>query len=536
MHAEHDPRARHPRASPTRPYSNVTISTDVPRAAVQLHARAPRAVPRRRGREALPARLPAQRRSRAQLFGTVARDPPTGSSRTQALPRRRARARGSARAASRRTTTVPARQGRLHEGRRQRARQPRPARAMHGPGRRDRARPRRATPERILPAPELLGPDEELVAGRRPVEEVFAAGRVAHRLLVVPQRRNALEQLVLHATRLRIPIVEVEGGSLTAIAGFDGHQGVALVVEPRASPRSPTCSPEPRSAARRRSCSSSIRSRIRRTSARCCAAPRRPASTAWSSRPGGSAALRGGGQGIGRSDRASPPVPGRRPAGRPRRPPRPRPADRRIRGGRAADRPSDRPARTAGHRRRQRGSRPGTDGPPPLRHVHADPDAGPDRVAQRGGRRLGPAVRGRRPAGSRRARSYVPGGRRVGRYRTRRNHRAVLPRPSRPPAEPPGQPDSPGPPPEPAAIASDPPVEPRQNPPRKRPRPGREPPARRPGAGRSATGGSPEHLARHALDPSTRPALSFHGAERVICGMALPVTCRRSSIGRAAVL
>jgi 23S rRNA (guanosine2251-2'-O)-methyltransferase len=39
---------------------------------------------------------------------------------------------------------------------------------------------------------------------------------------------------VLHATRLRIPIVELEGGSLTALAGFDGHQGVALVVEPRA--------------------------------------------------------------------------------------------------------------------------------------------------------------------------------------------------------------------------------------------------------------------------------------------------------------
>jgi 23S rRNA (guanosine2251-2'-O)-methyltransferase len=38
---------------------------------------------------------------------------------------------------------------------------------------------------------------------------------------------------VLHATRLRIPIVELEGGSLTAMAGFDGHQGVALVVEPR---------------------------------------------------------------------------------------------------------------------------------------------------------------------------------------------------------------------------------------------------------------------------------------------------------------
>jgi 23S rRNA (guanosine2251-2'-O)-methyltransferase len=88
-------------------------------------------------------------------------------------------------------------------------------------------------PDAGLPPPDLLGPEEELVAGRRPVEEVFAAGRTAHRLLVVPQRRNALEQLVLHATRLRIPIVEVEGGSLTAIAGFDGHQGVAVIVEPR---------------------------------------------------------------------------------------------------------------------------------------------------------------------------------------------------------------------------------------------------------------------------------------------------------------
>lgn len=63
---------------------------------------------------------------------------------------------------------------------------------------------------------------------------MFSASRVAHRLLVVPQRRAALEQLVLHATRLRIPIVEVEGGTLTSIAGFDGHQGVAVVVEPRA--------------------------------------------------------------------------------------------------------------------------------------------------------------------------------------------------------------------------------------------------------------------------------------------------------------
>jgi 23S rRNA (guanosine2251-2'-O)-methyltransferase len=49
----------------------------------------------------------------------------------------------------------------------------------------------------------------------------------------VPQRRDALERLVLHATTLRIPIIEVEGGSLTSLAGFDGHQGVALVVGPR---------------------------------------------------------------------------------------------------------------------------------------------------------------------------------------------------------------------------------------------------------------------------------------------------------------
>jgi 23S rRNA (guanosine2251-2'-O)-methyltransferase len=84
-----------------------------------------------------------------------------------------------------------------------------------------------------LPAPDLLAEGEELVAGRRPVEEAFVARRAAIRLLVVPQRRMALEKIVLHATSLRIPIVEVEGGSLTSLAGFDGHQGVALVVGPR---------------------------------------------------------------------------------------------------------------------------------------------------------------------------------------------------------------------------------------------------------------------------------------------------------------
>jgi len=72
-----------------------------------------------------------------------------------------------------------------------------------------------------------------MVAGRRPVEEAFAARRAAVRLLVVPERRSALEALVLHATTLRIPVVEVEGGTLTSVAGFDGHQGIALVVAAR---------------------------------------------------------------------------------------------------------------------------------------------------------------------------------------------------------------------------------------------------------------------------------------------------------------
>jgi 23S rRNA (guanosine2251-2'-O)-methyltransferase len=65
------------------------------------------------------------------------------------------------------------------------------------------------------------------------VEEAFTASRPPRRLLVTPQRRQALERIVLHATTLRIPIIEVEGGSLTALAGFDGHQGVAVVVEAR---------------------------------------------------------------------------------------------------------------------------------------------------------------------------------------------------------------------------------------------------------------------------------------------------------------
>jgi 23S rRNA (guanosine2251-2'-O)-methyltransferase len=96
--------------------------------------------------------------------------------------------------------------------------------------------PARPSPDRQPARPaheELVGADNELVAGRHPVQEAFAARREAVRLLVVPERRAALDALVLHATTLRIPIVEVEGGTLTSLCGFDGHQGVALVATPR---------------------------------------------------------------------------------------------------------------------------------------------------------------------------------------------------------------------------------------------------------------------------------------------------------------
>ena len=90
-----------------------------------------------------------------------------------------------------------------------------------------------ALPAAAFPAEASLGEGEEVIAGRHPVEEAFVAGRQALRLLVTPGRRGALERLVLHATTLRIPVVEIEGGSLTAVTGFDGHQGVALVVAAR---------------------------------------------------------------------------------------------------------------------------------------------------------------------------------------------------------------------------------------------------------------------------------------------------------------
>ncbi len=256
-------------------------------------------------------------------------------------------------------------------------------------------------PDAGLPAPDLLGPDEELVAGRRPVEEVFAAGRTAHRLLVVPQRRSALEQLVLHATRLRIPIVEVEGGSLTAIAGFDGHQGVALVVEPRrfatlgdilarAEERDEPPfvlvldsleDPQNVGTLLRTAEASGVHGVVFPTRRQ---APLSPAAVKASAGATEHLLLCPVDDLAGTL--ADLHVRGLR--------------DRRRRGGRSADRPPDRPPRTAGDRHRQRGPGTGSGHPTTVRPVHADPDARGDRLAQCGSRGLGPAVRGGRAARS----------------------------------------------------------------------------------------------------------------------------------------
>ena len=127
---------------------------------------------------------------------------------------------------------------------------------------------------------------EELVAGRRPVEEAFTAGRPARRLLVVAAASPGARAARAPRDDAADPDRRGRGRHRSRRSpGFDGHQGVALVVE-----AAPLCLPRrharPRDRARpsRRSCSCSTRSRIPRTSAPCCAAPRPPASTASSSR------------------------------------------------------------------------------------------------------------------------------------------------------------------------------------------------------------------------------------------------------------
>ena len=289
---------------------------------------------------------------------------------------------------------------------------------VSGPTGLDRTPRRPGPPSRPLPPPDASRrrTRSSSPAAARSRRRSSRAGRPSG-CSSCPQRRQALEKLVLHATSLRIPIVEVEGGSLTALAGFDGHQGIALVVEPR---RFATLDdilaravergeppfvlvldsledPQNVGTLLRSAEAAGVHGVIFPTHRQ---APLTPV----------------GGQGVGRRGRA--------PAPRARSTTSPGAlTDLHVRGlrivGAEADAPltarAGRPARAARDRRRQRGPGPRAGRPPALRPVRADPDAGRDRVAQRRRRRLDPAVRGGRPA-----RPSAPGARRRRRCRADR--------------------------------------------------------------------------------------------------------------------
>ncbi|HSM37780.1 MAG TPA: 23S rRNA (guanosine(2251)-2'-O)-methyltransferase RlmB [Candidatus Limnocylindrales bacterium] len=75
----------------------------------------------------------------------------------------------------------------------------------------------------------------EWIGGRRPVAEALAAGRAATRLLVSRTARpNPELKAILAAARAASLLIEsVPGDRLGRLAGFEGHQGVLLEVEPR---------------------------------------------------------------------------------------------------------------------------------------------------------------------------------------------------------------------------------------------------------------------------------------------------------------
>jgi 23S rRNA (guanosine2251-2'-O)-methyltransferase len=75
----------------------------------------------------------------------------------------------------------------------------------------------------------------EWIGGRRPVAEALAAGRPATRLLVARSARRGpdLNQLLAAARQASVPVETVDLNRLRQLAGFDGHQGVLLEVEPR---------------------------------------------------------------------------------------------------------------------------------------------------------------------------------------------------------------------------------------------------------------------------------------------------------------
>lgn len=75
----------------------------------------------------------------------------------------------------------------------------------------------------------------EWIGGRRPVAEALAAGRSARRLLVARGLGPSPELRAIRsaAARAAVPVEEVDRDWLGRLAGFDGHQGLLLEVEPR---------------------------------------------------------------------------------------------------------------------------------------------------------------------------------------------------------------------------------------------------------------------------------------------------------------
>lgn len=73
------------------------------------------------------------------------------------------------------------------------------------------------------------------IGGRRPVAEALASGRGAHRLIVSRSARPnpELKAILAAARSASVPVEEMTGDRLARLAGFDGHQGVLLEVEPR---------------------------------------------------------------------------------------------------------------------------------------------------------------------------------------------------------------------------------------------------------------------------------------------------------------
>lgn len=73
------------------------------------------------------------------------------------------------------------------------------------------------------------------IGGRRPVAEALAAGRGAHRLVISRTARPnpELKSILAAARSASVPVEEMAGDQLARLAGFDGHQGVLLEVEPR---------------------------------------------------------------------------------------------------------------------------------------------------------------------------------------------------------------------------------------------------------------------------------------------------------------